>query len=96
MNQFLHCLNVGVLGCHVVGLLIHFSYKVHISVSEISHYRPVLCSRLRKVIKGFLNSHQVVVSVAALARGFLPLSEVVLCLYEVGLEVCPVLLYWFL
>ena len=73
----------------MIGLLGHLSCKVNIGVSEISHFCPIFCSRLRKVREGFLDSHPGVGSVAALARGLLPLSEVGLCLYEMGLEGCP-------
>ena len=45
---------------------------------------------MSKVGEGFLYAHQVAGSVAALARGFLPLSEVSLCLDEMSLEGCQV------
>ena len=39
--KFFHCLHGSVLGGPVVGLLGHFSCKVFIGVSEVSHCRPV-------------------------------------------------------
>ena len=88
MYQFMHYLNCGVLVCHVIGLTDHLICKVHIGVSEVSHCHPVFCSSLHEVSEGFIDSHQVVGSVDALPRGLLPLSEVGICLYGVGLEGC--------
>ena len=60
-----------------------------IVISEVSHCHPVLCRRLSKVGEGLLDSQQVVGSVAALSRGFMPHSEVGLGLNKVGLKGCP-------
>ena len=60
-----------------------------VCISEVSHCRSVLRRCLGEDCEGFLDAHQVVGYVAALARGLLPLPEVVLCLNEVGQKVCP-------
>ena len=65
LNEILHGVYGGILGCHVFGLLVQLTYQVIVGVIEVIHFRPVLCSCLREVSEGFLNAHQVDGSVAA-------------------------------
>ena len=74
--EFLHRFNRGILGCHVIGLLSHLRFEVHIGVTEVSHCRPVFCCCLLKVCKGLFDPHQIFGPIAAMSRGLLPLSEV--------------------
>ena len=75
-NRLLHCDHCRVLGCHFIGIICHLYCQVHVGVSEVSHFRPVLCYGLGEVCKVFLDNQQVVGSVSALARCLLTLSEV--------------------
>ena len=76
LNYLLYRIRGGVLGRHVVGLRGNLGWQVFVCVREVSHCNPVLCYRLRDVGEGFIDAHQVIVSVAALAWGLLPLYEV--------------------
>ena len=67
LYYFCCCLHGGVLSCHVVGLRVPLSFQASICVSEVSHWLPFLCRRLREVEEGFLDAYLVVGSVAALA-----------------------------
>ena len=67
LNELLHGVYGDIISCHMVGLLSHLIYEVLVGVSEVSHSRPVYYRRLSKVGKGFLDAHQVVGSIAALA-----------------------------
>ena len=67
LNSLLHRLHGGVLGRHFVGLRCQLGCQVYVCVSEVSHYRPVLCLRPSEFCKGLLDAHQVVGYVAALA-----------------------------
>ena len=86
----MHRLYGVVLGFHVVCLSFHLGCQVYVCVSKVSYCCPVLRRRLGEVCEGLFDVHQVVGSIAALARGFLPLPVVVLCLNEVGLKDCSV------
>ena len=60
-----------------------------IGVSLVSDLCPLLRHGLSQVGEGFLNFHQVIGSVAALARRLLELTEIHLCFNKVGLKVRP-------
>ena len=85
-DSILYCFHGRVLGGHAIFIFRHLCRQVHVGASEVSHCRPFLRCFLCKVCEIFLYSDQVVGSVAALARGLLPLSEVLFLLSEVGLE----------
>ena len=90
LYYFWYFLHDGVLGCHVVGLRGHLICQVSVCVSLVSQCWPLLWHFMIKVGKGFLGAHQVFGFVAALAWSLLTLSEIGLCLNEVGLKSCPI------
>ena len=73
----------------MVGVYVHLGCEVHGGATEVSHYRPFSLYHLGKVGKCLLYPGHFVGSVAALARCFMPLSEVGLIFDEVGLEFRP-------
>ena len=60
----------------MVGVFVHLGFEVHVGVSEVGHYRPILCCKLFKVGEYLLYPNQVVGYVANLARCLLVLSEI--------------------
>ena len=66
-------------------MLCHLCFQVHAGVIYVSHCCPVLRFGLCKVLKGFLDTNQVVGSVVTLAVCLLPFLDFGLCFYEVVL-----------
>ena len=81
---------VWVLVCKLVGVFRHLGCEFHVGDSEFIHCLYFLICRLGKVGECLLCTDKFVVSVAALARCILEISEIGLGLDEVGLEGRPV------